>query len=117
MSTVSSQVPKVGMPLFDEPQATSSIEGSTHLIVFAVSQARRPYSSAVFAPICQGPSISLPRHHSFTPYGSAAPLVLRRSDQYVPPGKLQYSNRLRAASIPRVPRLTAIIGVVLDWAH
>ena len=54
----------------EEPQAASSIAGSTHFIILAVSAARRPYSGGVFASICQGPSISLPRHQSFTPCGS-----------------------------------------------
>ncbi|MEU6791130.1 hypothetical protein ABZ907_05480 [Nonomuraea wenchangensis] len=35
----------------------------------AVSAARRPYSRAVLWPVCQGPSISLPRHHMRSPHG------------------------------------------------
>ena len=48
----------------DEPQAASSMVGSTHFIILAASAAMRPYSGGVFAPICQGPSISLPRHQN-----------------------------------------------------
>ena len=73
--------PKVGILLFELPHATSSIDGSTSRMALPVSAASRPYSSAVLWPICQGPSISLPRHHTLMPYGSAAPLARRRSDQ------------------------------------
>jgi hypothetical protein len=100
------------MRLPELPQATSSTEGSTRRIALAVSAASRAYSPAVLWPICHGPSISLPRHQSLMSYGSTAPLCRRRSDQYVPEGWLQYSSRLHAASNPRVPRLTAIIGVL-----
>ena len=34
------------------------------IIAFAVSTAKRPYSAAVLCPICQGPSISFPRHQT-----------------------------------------------------
>ena len=34
---------------------------------------------------------------------------MRRSDRALPPGWLQYSTISRAASVPRVPRLMAII--------
>src|SRR5690348_597718 len=98
------------MRLCELPHATSSIVGSTRRIALAVSAASRAYSVAVLCPICHGPSTSLPRHHSLMPYGSAAPLLRRRSDHWVPEGWLQYSTRLRAASTPRVPRFTAIIG-------
>ena len=53
--------------------------------------------SAVLWPICQGPSISLPRHHSLMPYGSLAPCATRRSDSAVPPGWLEYSSRSSAS--------------------
>src|SRR5512135_2711271 len=98
MSTVSSQAPKVGIALPEEPQATSSMVGSIHFMVLAVSTASRPYSSAVLAPICQGPSISLPRHHSLTPYGAGEPFLARRLANLVPTGLLQYSTQLRASS-------------------
>ena len=65
---------------------------------------------AVLYSICQGPSISLPRHQNLTSCGFSQPCARRRSDQSVPPGWLQYSTRLRAASPARVPRLTASIG-------
>ena len=84
--------------------------GSTRRIALAVSAAIRPYSPAVLWPICQSPSISLPRHHTRTSCGSAAPFFTRRSDQYVPPGWLQYSTSRAAASGPLVPRFTASIG-------
>ena len=108
-STVASHAPNVGMAWLELPQATSSMPGSTSRMALPASRAARPYSAAVLWPICQGPSISLPRHQTLTPYGSDAPLDRRRSDQYVPPGWLAYSTRLRAASTPRVPRLTASI--------
>ena len=41
---VSSQSPKVGISELEEPQATSSMEGSTHFIILAASFAVRPYS-------------------------------------------------------------------------
>ena len=66
LRTVRSHSPKVGMERPDEPQATSSIPGSIIRMARAVSVATRAYSSAVLWPICQGPSISLPRHHIFT---------------------------------------------------
>ena len=40
----------------------------------------RPYSCAVLASICHGPSISLPRHQNFTPCGCSQPCARRRSD-------------------------------------
>ena len=46
------------------------MEGSTQRMIFAASCAMRPYSAAVLAQVCQGPSISLPRHQNFTPCGS-----------------------------------------------
>src|SRR6185312_8117136 len=104
------QVPYVGMPRCVLPHATSSIDGSTWRIAAAQLRASRPYSVAVLWPSCHGPSISLPRHQIRTPYGSVAPWERRRSDQYEPDGWLQYSTKLAAASTPRVPRLTAIIG-------
>jgi hypothetical protein len=64
---VSSQVPKVGIEEFELPTTHSSIEGSTRRIALPASAAIRPYSTAVFWPTCHGPSISLPRHQSFTP--------------------------------------------------
>ena len=69
-STVRSQAPNVGIVGAELPQATSSMVGSTARIAAALSAARRPYSAAVVAPICHGPSISLPRHHVRTPCGS-----------------------------------------------
>src|SRR3954451_2433373 len=55
-------------------------------MAFAVSAASRPYSVAVLWPTCQGPSISLPRHHTLTACGSSAPLAMRRCDHSLPPG-------------------------------
>ena len=95
---VASQSPKVGMLAPDDPHATSSMAGSTSRIALAVSAATLPYSAAVLWPICQSPSISLPRHHTRTSCGSAAPFFTRWSDQYVPPGWLQYSTSSAAAS-------------------
>src|SRR3954451_25216223 len=92
------------------PPTHVSIDGSTSRIALPASAARRPYSTAVFWPICHGPSISLPRHQSRTPDGAGWPFPARRSAERLPVGELQYSTRLRAASTPRVPRLTANIG-------
>ncbi len=89
----------------EEPQAASSIEGSIQRIILPASLAMRPYSVAVLYSICQGPSISLPRHQNLMACGSFQPCWMRRSDQAVPPGWLQYSTRLRAASPPRVPEV------------
>src|SRR5659263_3697 len=72
LSTVCSHWPKVGIIRLDEPQATSCRSELIMRIARPVSAAMRPYSSAVLCPICQGPSISLPRHHSCTPWGSSA---------------------------------------------
>ena len=91
------------------PQAISSISGSVDFISLAASQAMRPYSSAVRWPICQGPSISLPRHQVRMPKGFSKPLLLRRSLRAVPPGKLQYSTRSLASAAVPVPRFTAIM--------
>src|SRR5699024_9194510 len=110
-----SHSPNVGILLPELPHKTSSIESSTNFITLAVSVATRPYSSAVFAPICQGPSISFPRHQVLIANGSSAPFSLRRSLQYVPPGWFEYSTKLRAASAPLVPRLTAILTSVPAW--
>lgn len=100
------------MDRLEEPQATSSTDGSSCRMARAVSAARRPYSAAVLWPVCQGPSISLPRHHSRMPKGSASPWAARRSARAVPQGWLAYSWSSRASATPRVPRLTAIIGSV-----
>ena len=72
--------PNVGIPSPELPQATSSTFGSIRRIALAVSAASRPYSVAVFWPICHGPSISLPRHHSRMSCGSRTPWAIRRSD-------------------------------------
>ena len=101
----------------DEPQAASSIEGSIHFIILAASVAMRPYSVAVFISICHQPSISLPRHQNLMSCGLSQPCLRRRSESAVPLGWLQYSTRLRAASPPRVPRLTASIGSMSAARH
>src|SRR5260221_717257 len=51
----------------------SRVVGSTIRICRAESLALRPYSRAVMWPICQGPSISLPRHQKRTPCGARQP--------------------------------------------
>lgn len=43
----------------------------SNFISLPVSAAARPYSFAVLWPICQGPSISFPRHHSLMLCGSS----------------------------------------------
>ncbi len=106
------------MVIDDDPQTTSSMLGSTSRMALPASAASLPYSSASLCPICQGPSISLPRHHSRTPYGSGCPFAIRRSAQRDPAWPLQYSTSAAAAATPRVPRLTAIIGSTPSrWAH
>ena len=107
---MSSQAPNVGIFEPELPQATSSIDGSTRRIALPASAASRPYAVASIWPICHGPSISLPRHHTRTPCGSGWPLATRRSAWWLPAGALQYSTSARAESIPPVPRLTASIG-------
>src|SRR5918995_7189320 len=81
----------------DEPQAASSIMGSTSFIILAASVATRPYSVGVLRSICQGPSISLPRHQNLTPCGSSQPCARRRSDSVVPRVWLEYSTSWRGA--------------------
>ena len=105
---MSSQCPNVGIEEFEEPATHSSIDGSTQRIALPVSAASRPYSTAVFWPTCHGPSISLPRHHSLTPYGSSPRRAGRPTSCRAAP--LTYSSSARAASMPRVPRLTASSG-------
>lgn len=107
---MSSQAPNVAIESLELPHSTSSIDGSTRRIALPASAASRPYSTAVLWPTCHGPSISLPRHHIRTFHGSAWPFATRRSDQRDPGAPLQYSTSARAASRPRVPRLTAMIG-------
>src|SRR3569833_4238771 len=101
----------------DEPQTTSSSDLLMSRSGLAVSLARRPYSSAVLCPTCQGPAISLPRHQSLTSKGSSWPFFLRRSPQYDPTGPLTYSTNLRASSRPREPRLIASIILVPTVSH
>ncbi len=83
--------------------------GSTVRMARAVSPASRAYSEAVLWPVCQGPSISLPRHQSLMSYGSWRPWERRRSENLVPEGWLAYSRTSHASCSPRVPRLTAYI--------
>ena len=106
---VDSHFGNVGISRAELPQDTSSMDGSISFIAFAVSSARRPYSSMVLCPSCHGPSISFPRHHTLMLCGSFTPCLIRRSLYFVPPGWLQYSRRLHASAIPLVPRFTAII--------
>ena len=94
-----------------EPQATVSMERSQSFIIFAACWARIAYWSAGTWPSCHGPSISLPRHQSLTPYGSGWPFAARRSASRLPGGQLQYSTQSRASSGVPVPRLTVSIGV------
>ena len=70
----------------EDPEAAISIELSAQRMILAARAATRPYSSGVSAPVCQGPSISLPRHQNLTPCGLSQPCVLRSSDSVVPPG-------------------------------
>src|ERR1700730_8879902 len=50
--TSRSQAPNVGINRFELPQAASVKLGSTHFMTFAASVAARPYSLAVFPPLC-----------------------------------------------------------------
>ena len=76
----------------------------------AASAAFIPYSLAVMCPICQVPSISLPRHQYFTPCGFSMPWARRSSLQRVPFSTLQYSTRAADISAPAVPKLVASRG-------
>src|SRR5215469_740154 len=105
------------MSALEEPQTISSSDLSNARSALATSLARRPYSCAVLWPICQGPSISLPRHQCLTPNGAARPFFLRRSPQWLPVGPLTYSTKLRASSRPREPRLIASIISVPTVSH
>ena len=49
-----------------DPQAISLRDGSTYAHLPRGVRAFRPYSVADMCPICQGPSISLPRHQCST---------------------------------------------------
>ena len=74
------------MSRLEEPQAASWMVGSTIRITLAVSSATRPYSSAVLSAICQGPSISLPRHQSLTPCGCVVAVLLAQVGERAPAG-------------------------------
>ena len=50
--------------------STVLMVGSCHFMILAASSALAPYSAAPRAPICQGPSISLPTHHRGTLCGA-----------------------------------------------
>ena len=110
-----SQSPNVGISDEEEPQATSSIESSVHFIIFAASLATLPYSVAVLWHICQGPSISLPKHHNLMLKGSLAPFLILRSLHALPPLWFAYSTRACASAGPLVPRLTAYITFALAF--
>src|SRR5690606_32505865 len=73
-----SHAAKVSICAFQEPQAISSRSGSPIRIARAVSVASRAYASAFLWPICQGPSISLPRHHMRMSCFSAEPVLATR---------------------------------------
>src|SRR5438034_7931564 len=68
-------------------------------------------------PICQRPSISLPKHQYFTLYGSAKPCLRRRSLHLVPLSILQYSTSAAACSGVPVPRFNPIRGSVPTALH
>src|SRR6188508_1977658 len=76
----------------EEPQAINLRLGSRTRNCCAASRALRPYSRAVIVPICQGPSISLPRHQYLTLCGCAKPCERRSSLHLVPRSTLQYST-------------------------
>ena len=108
---MSSQAPNVGIRECELPhthQLDRRVDEPHRLAGLVGELARR--STASLWPICHGPSISLPMHHTRTPYGLGVPVGRRRSAHSVPPGALQYSTSRRAASSPRVPMLTASIG-------
>src|SRR5512143_3588825 len=56
-------------------------------------------------PICQGPSISLPRHQYLTSCGCSKPCDRRRSLHFVPRSTLQYSTRATCSATVPVPKL------------
>ena len=100
-----------------DPQAMSFSEGSMTRICRAASAALRPYSAATMCPICQGPSISLPRHQYFTLWGASYPCCRLRSLQRVPLSTLQYSTNAAAISAEPVPKFIPINGSVLASLH
>ena len=84
--------------------------GSSCRIARAVLTASCPYSSGLLCPSCQGPSISLPRHHMRMAYGSTAPFAIRWSESVVPDRMFAYSSTSSASCTPRVPRFTAYMS-------
>src|SRR5947209_18341767 len=100
-----------------DPQTTNFRDLSTYRIWRAASAAFNPYSFASMWPICQGPSISLPRHQYCTFQGSLMPCCLRRSLQRVPCCTLQYSTTAAAPSGVPVPTFKPINGSVPTALH
>src|SRR5579864_1425034 len=92
------------------PQLTSSIVGSVIFMIEANWRALSTYWSAVLAPICQAPYISLPSPQYRTLYGSRCPLARRRLAHDVSPVPLQYSTQAWASSIVPEPMLTQMYG-------
>src|SRR5258707_7504805 len=90
------------MRRLDEPQTASSSERSTHFIILAASWAMRPYSVAVLASICHGPSISLPRHQNLTSCGFSQPCWRRKSDSVVPAGLVADLGQVGGGTVARV---------------
>src|SRR4030095_13790702 len=89
----------------------------TARICRAASTAFRPYSTAVMWPICQVPSISLPRQNCLTPHGDSTPCCRRRLLHLVPDATLQYSTSGAACSGVPVPRLRPNSGSVPTARH
>ena len=83
--------------------------GSTCRIARAVLTASWPYSRGVPWPSCQGPSISLPRHHIRMSYGSTAPFAMRWSDSSVPDADVRV--------LEHVERLLHSAGAEVDGVH
>src|SRR5947208_8103177 len=102
----------------EDPQAINLRLGSRTRNCCAASRALRPYSRDVIVPICQGPSISLPRHQYLTLCGCAKPCDLRNSLHFVPRSTLQYSTKATCSATVPVPKFPPRSGSVpTNFAH
>ena len=116
-TTTRSQRPNVGIDRDDEPHAMSDSLSSKRWKALATSVTVRAYSSGVLWPICQGPSISFPRHQVSTFHGSSHPWLLRNWGRRVSVSPFTYWRNSMASLSPRVPRLTASIGSIPMRRH
>src|SRR5262245_24945015 len=68
-------------------------------------------------PICQLPSISLPRQKRLTPQGDSTPCDRRRLLHFVPDATLQYSTSAAAFSAVPVPKFNPSRGSLPTARH